>query len=250
LLTNSKARKPGPKEAHAGDIYAFAHQAYWGFRFLSMERKPLWQKILLANKVRQIQQVGEECFRPLVMAGAGYGAAGLMTWLTNPNVATQVLAAKKHRRYPRSERPSSQDRRMFFLAVAVGAGVWEISLSTALRKLAEGGFGQKHMADDVHRYDRIEEAMRLNVYLWAEPIGNYFLPMPDGTVRSIKNLPCNIPKDFQGGYIIHGIGPTGGVSTFSRILPLELRDVAAEKSGAETVEKNEVPGLKGSKIRK
>ncbi|MGB6877151.1 MAG: hypothetical protein WBD87_14085 [Candidatus Acidiferrales bacterium] len=105
----------------------------------------------MAKTVEQIQKVGEECSRSHVMAGAGYGAAGLMTWLTNRNVAVQVLAAKKHRRYLRSERPSSQDRRMFFLGVAVGAGVWEINFGTALRKLAEAGLGQKHMADDVHR---------------------------------------------------------------------------------------------------
>ncbi|MFZ0856182.1 MAG: hypothetical protein WAN10_04950, partial [Candidatus Acidiferrales bacterium] len=231
-------------------IYAFAHQAYWGFRFLSKERNPLWQKVILAKEVREVQGVGEECSRPHAMAGAGYGAAGLMTWLKDQNVALQVLAAKKHRRYPRSERPSSRDRRMFFLAVAVGAGVWEINLSTALRKLAEAGLGQKHMADDVHRYDRIEETLRLNARVWAEPVGNYFLPMPDGTVRSIKNLPCDIPENFQGGYIIHGFGPTGLVSAFSRTLPLELRDVAAAKSSTETVEKNEVPRPEGDKIEK
>ncbi|MGB7186224.1 MAG: hypothetical protein WBD21_06490, partial [Candidatus Acidiferrales bacterium] len=131
-----------------------------------------------------------------------------------------------------------------------GAGVWEINLSTALRKLAEAGLGQKHMADDVHRYDRIEETLRLNARVWAEPVGNYFLPMPDGTVRSIKNLPCDIPENFQGGYIIHGFGPTGLVSAFSRTLPLELRDVAAAKSSTETVEKNEVPRPEGDKIEK
>jgi hypothetical protein len=250
LLTNSARRKPGPKGTDAGAIYSFAHQAYWAFTFLSIKQKSLWEKVLLARKPRKVQEVGKECSKPGVMAGAGYGATGLMTWLKKPNVAVQVLAAKNHRRYPRSERPSSQDRRMIFLGIAVAAGVFDIKFSTALRKLAQSGRGEKHLSQAVHNWDRIEQRLKEAAFVWAEPISNYCDHWPDGGWRLRENLPCRVPENYQGGYIIHGFGSSGAESTFSRTLPLELRDVAVEKSSTKTVEKNEVPKPEGSKIKK
>lgn len=219
---NSPRKKPGPKEADPGAVYSFAHQAYWGFRFLSKKKKTRWEKILNAKTVNEIRRVGKACSKPLAMTGAGYGAAGLMTWLDNANVARQVLAAKAHRRFPRSKRPSSQDRIMICLAIAVAAGVWELTYSTALRKLAEAGFGQKYFSQEVHRGDHWERAMKLGAYVWAEPIGNYFISSPDGKRILIRDLPCPVPPDFQGGFIIHGYGPNGFQSAYSKTLPVEL----------------------------
>jgi hypothetical protein len=154
------------------------------------------------------------------MSKAGYGARGLMTWLTRRKVAMQVLNAKQHRRYPGSDRPSSGDRRMIFLGIAVAAGVWQIEYSTALRKLAESSLGPEHMAEEVHRMDRLQETMKPE--LWAEPVGNYFIPSSDGRWEQVRELPCKVPTNWEGGYILYGYGPSGFQSTFSRALPSEL----------------------------
>ena len=158
------------------------------------------------------------------MVGAGFGAAGLMTHLENENVALQVLAAKNHRRYPDSERPSSVDRRMIFLAVAVAAGIWEIEFSTALRKLAQAGLGTQYMARDVHRFDRLREHVKRDSIVFAEPVENYFYQSANGQWLQARDLPCRVPKNFRGGFIIHGYGPNGPQATFSRTLPLALRE--------------------------
>ncbi len=240
MLTNSSREKPGPKEVSAGIIFTFAHQAYFGFQFLSRNREPLWIKLLLAKQIREIQELGKECVKPNIMAGAGYGAKGLMTWLTKQNVAIQILAAKNHRRYPRSRRPSSRDRRMLFLAIAVAAGVFDRKFSTTLRKLAEAGYGERYLSQRVHNWDRIEQQLKERGVVWAEPILNYCDPMPVGGWQLKEDLPCSVPKDcYHGGYIIHGFLADGRVaSRFSRTLPTELRDVTnPKKEKAENVNK-------------
>ena len=224
LLTNSRsAKKPGPREIDSGSLYTFAHQAYWGCRFLAGKRKTLWERVLAARTPADIRDVGRICSRPRIMAGAGYGAAGLMTWLEERRVATQVLAAKKHRRYPSSSRPSSADRRMMFLGISVAAGVFEIEFSTALRKLAQAGLGPHHMVRDVHRFDHFRENMKLNAFVWAEPVENFFFPLANGKWDQMRDLPCKVPGNFRGGFIIYGFGPNGETATFSRTLPLELQ---------------------------
>jgi hypothetical protein len=185
------------------------------------------------------------CSQPGIMAGAGYGSAGLMTWLSKRNVARQVLVAKGHRRYPNSERPSSQDRRMIFLAVAVAAGVWGLRYSTALRKLAEAGLGLNYMAREVHRSDRTIEEMKLRSLVWAESVENYFYRLPNRKWRAMRELPCPVPAHFQGGFIIHGFGPNGPQSTFSRTLPRELADppsaLQKERAVVETMTSSPPP---------
>lgn len=150
----------------------------------------------------------------------------MMERLKDESVATQVIAAKNHRRYPKSERPSSEDRRMIFLAIAVAAGVWEIDYKTALRKLTQAKRGIRYMATEVHRFDRFQENIRAKSIVWAEPVENYFfpLPSPNGEWEPMQDLPCKVPSDWQGGYIIYGVGPSGPQSTFSRTLPRELRE--------------------------
>jgi len=147
-----------------------------------------------------------------------------MEQLKEKMVANQVLAAKKHRRYPASDRPSSQDRRMIFLGVAVATGVWEIEFSTGLRKLAQAGYGLRYMTKEFHRWDRYQENLRRMGYVWAEPVGNYFFKLSNDKWELMQKLPCKVPSDWQGGYIIHGFGPSGFQSTFSRTLPQELID--------------------------
>jgi len=224
LLTNSQsAKNRGPKQVESGSLYTFAHQAYWGFRFLAEKRAALWKRVLLARTVPQVTEVGKICSRPLIMTGAGYGAAGLMTWLANEKAAVQVLAAKKHRRYPRSKRPSSEDRKMIFLGISVAAGVFGIEFSTALRKLAQAGLGPHHMVREVHRFDQFLEHMRRNAFVWAEPVENFFFPLANGKWDQMRDLPCKVPGNFRGGFIIYGFGPNGESATFSRTLPLELQ---------------------------
>jgi hypothetical protein len=146
-----------------------------------------------------------------------------MERLKEKTVANQVLAAKKHRRYPASDRPSSHDRRMIFLGVAVAAGVWEIEFSTALRKLPQAGYGLRYMTKEFHRWDRYQENLRRMGYVWAEPVGNYFFKLSNDKWGLMQKLPCKVPTNWQGGYIIHGYGPSGLFqSTFSRTLPTEL----------------------------
>jgi hypothetical protein len=188
-------------------MYGFAHQAYWGFRFLAERKQKFWQQILDARTVRGIQEVGRACSRPGSMPKAGYGARRLMTWLTSRSVATQVLKAKQHRRYPGSDRPSSGDRRMIFLGIAIAAGVWQIEYSTALRKLAEAGLGPEHMTEEVHRMDRLQETMKPE--LWAEPAGNYFIPSSHGRWEQVRKLPCKVPANWKGGYILYGYDSSG-----------------------------------------
>lgn len=182
------------------------------------------------------------------MKGAGYGAKGLMTWLKSKNVARQVLAAQRHRRYPRSERPSSLDKQMIFLGIAVAAGVSGNEFSTALRKLAQAGLGEKHLNREVHNWDRVEKMMKEEDSVWAEPIFNYCDPTPEGDWRLKENLPCPVPKDryYHDGYIIHGFLPDGRVaSKFSRTLPTELCDVAnAKKEKAKKRKSNQQKSVK------
>ncbi len=224
LLTNSQsAKKRGPKQVESGSLYTFAHQAYWGFRFLAGKRATLWKRVLLARTVAQVTEVGKICSRPRIMTGAGYGAAGLMTWLADEKAAMQVLAAKKHRRYPSSRRPSTEDRKMIFLGISVAAGVFGIEFSTALRKLAQAGLGPHHMVREVHRFDQFLEHMKRNAFVWAEPVENFFFPLANGKWDQMRDLPCKVPGNFRGGFIIYGFGPNGETSTFSRTLPLELQ---------------------------
>jgi hypothetical protein len=216
--------KPGPKEVAPGSLYAFAHQAYWGFRFLREEKKSLWNNVKKAESASEIRRIGVICAAPNTMRGASYGAAGAMTWLENGNVACQIVAAKRHRRYPNSNRPTSEDRRMIFLGIAVAAGVFRLSFNTALRKLAEAKLGPEHIVEEVHGIDRLNEFVKSGAMVWAEPVGNYFWRLPNGEWTPLHDLPCDVPTNWQGGYFIFGIGPSGLQTSFSRTLPSELAE--------------------------
>jgi hypothetical protein len=52
-----------------------------------------------------------------------------------PALAQVFLSAKKHPRYPRSHRPSSLEKRLWFLAVALAAKTWKVSVGTAINSL-------------------------------------------------------------------------------------------------------------------
>jgi len=223
--------KPGPKGVATGSLYALAHQAYWGFRFLREKKKPLWNIVTTTKSASEIQRIGVLCAAPDAMRGAGYGAAGAMTWLENGNVACQILASKRHRRYPSSNRPTSEDRRMIFLGIAVAAGVFEQSFGTVLRKLAEAKLGPKHIVEEVHDIDRLNEFVKSGAMVWAEPVGNYFWRSSNGEWTPLHDLPCKVPSNWKGGYIIFGIGPSGVQATFSRTLPIELADNKSEELG-------------------
>ncbi len=112
---------------------------------------------------------------------------------------------------------------MMFLGISVAAGVFEIEFSTALRKLAQSRLGPHHMLRDVHRFDHFRENMKLNAFVWAEPVENFFFPLANGKWDQMRDLPCKVPGNFRGGFIIYGFGPNGETATFSRTLPLELQ---------------------------
>lgn len=241
LLTNSgQTQKRGPKETDAGNLYAFAHQAYWGFRFLAEQKRCLWRQIIAGNTVSSIQDVGKACSQPLAMTGAGYGATGMMEHLSKSLVAVQVLKAKQHRRFPASERPSSEYRRKIFLGIAVAAGIWEIEFATALRKLAQAGLGIDHMTREVHRFDRMQENMRKMAVVWAEPLGNYFHHSGKKWLQ-VGDLPCKVPTNCHTGFILYGSGATGFQSAYSPTLPTELVAWLASQ------EKNRLASLKSAR---
>jgi len=154
------------------------------------------------------------------MPGAGYGAIGMMTWLARDYVAREVLNAKKHGQYPKSKRPSSEDRRLIFLGVATAAGIFELAISTSLRKLAEASLGLERISERVHQFDRYTEMLRKNSFIWAEPVGNYFWRAAHGEWILLDELPCEVPTDWQGGYFIYGYTDAGPQVSFVRSLPI------------------------------
>jgi hypothetical protein len=113
---------------------------------------------------------------------------------------------------------------MICLAVAAAAGVWGITYSTALRKLAQAGRGLEFMASEVHRFDRLKENMRQKAIIFAEPLANYFFCSADGKWRQLRKLPCKVPLNCRVGFIIHGYGFDGPQSTYSPTLPREILD--------------------------
>ena len=215
--------KTGPKGVRPGSLYAFAHQAYWGFRYLREHKQPLWLAVKRATTASEIQQIGEKCAWRGEMSGAGYGAIGAMTWLMRDYVAQEILNAKKRPQYPKSDRPSSEDRRMIFLGVATAAGIFELKTATVLRKLAEAWRGLVNISVDVHRFDVFKEKLRAKSFTWAESVANYFWLNRKGEWIQLRDLPCEIPEDWYGGYFVYGITDAGEQVVFSRGLPIELQ---------------------------
>lgn len=213
---------PGPTKVESGSLYAFAHQAYWGFRYLSEHQGPLWRAIKTATSVSEVQKIGDICAGPNAMPNASYGAVGAMTWLARDYVANEILAARKHPKYPKSNRPTSEDRRMIFLGIAVAAGIFELRVGTALRRLAESKMGLEVLADEVHQFDRYKKMVEEKGYVIAEPITNYVLPLGNGRVYVKGDLPCYVPANHAKGYIIHGYCDGHSVATFSEELPADL----------------------------
>jgi hypothetical protein len=225
---------PGPTEITAGSIYTFAHQAYWGFRYLRENREKLWRAVLDARSVSPLQKIGHKCASSNLSGETGYKALGAVAWLENRRVAREILNAKQHRRYPASARPSSEDRRFIFLGIAVAAGIFELSFSTCLRKLAESDLGPEYIAVVVHNMDRLRTAISANALVWAEPVGNYFYPLAGGKWEKVCDLPCDVPADWQGGFLIFGQDESGQRVTFSRELPAELKGSLAVEPFSES----------------
>jgi hypothetical protein len=139
---------------------------------------------------------------------------------------------------------------MIFLAIAVAAGVWEIDYKTALRKLTEAKLGIRHLTKEVHRIDHSMENMRARSIVWAEPVENYSFPLSSPNEWELmQELPCKVPSDWQGGFIIHGVGQSGSQSTFSRTLPLELREVLEESERYQHDAKRPARKTKQSPLR-
>jgi hypothetical protein len=218
--------KTGPEGVSPGSLYAFAQQAYWGFRYLREHKQPLWLAVKTATTVSEIQQIGKNCAARNAMSGAGYGAIGAMTWLGRDYVAQEILNAKKHTEHPKSNRPSSEDRRMIFLGIATAAGIFELQVSTALRKLGSARLGWKRLSMDVHNWDKFKEKMRAESFTLAESVANYFWPQPNGKWIQLRDLPCEVPEDWYGGYFVYGITDAGEQVTFARGLPIELKSAA------------------------
>ena len=227
--------KTGPEAVRPGSLYAFSHQAYWGFRYLREHKESLWHAIKTTSIVSEIQEIGMLCAGPNAMPGAGYGAIGAMTWLARDYVAREIVAAKNHDQYPSSPRPTSEDRRMIFLGVATAAGIFELSISTALRKLAEAKLGLEKISEHVHRFDQFREMVRSNAFVWAEPVGNYFWRRENGEWMLLHDLPCEVPKNWQGGFIVYGETGSGTLATFSRTLPIGL-ETFPEREALPTTE--------------
>ena len=157
---------------------------------------------------------------------------GAMTWMVRDYVAQEILNAKEHSDYPKSDRPSSEDRRMIFLGIATAAGIFELKISTALRKLSEAGLGPERISVEVHRWDKFKERMRAESFTWAESVANYFWLNSNGEWIQLRDLPCEVPKDWYGGYFVYGITDTGEQVAFATGLPLELKNITERQEDA------------------
>lgn len=113
---------------------------------------------------------------------------------------------------------------MIFLGIATAAGIFELSIGTALRKLADAKLGLEKISEHVHRVDQFREMVVSHSFVWAESVSNYFWFTPDGKWKPLHDLPCEVPDDWQGGYILYGYGPSGFDVSFSRTLPVELAE--------------------------
>jgi len=54
-----------------------------------------------------------------------------------PKLALAFLRAKRHPRYPSANRPSSEEKRLWFLSVALAAKTWKTSIGRAINLLQE-----------------------------------------------------------------------------------------------------------------
>ncbi len=86
-----------------------------------------------------------------------------------PDLADAFLRAKGHPRYPRSGRASSEEKRLWFLAVALAAATWNISLGRAFNLLQE--FSLSKPAESRWWKEIMEETG--GVMIFSHPEGDY-----------------------------------------------------------------------------
>ncbi len=157
--------KRGPKGQGPGTLYATACQWFWRFKSLregipdGVQHDPdfrtlndgrvrtnwvftpyhgrpaepdTWEALLNAKTVQDVQDACQHSpwwLNPKYGGGPGSPYPGL------PALANSFLDAKDHPRYPRSKRPTSEESRMWFLAIALAAETWEIGLGRAINLL-------------------------------------------------------------------------------------------------------------------
>ena len=193
--------KRGPKGQGPGTLYATACQWFWRFKslrkgipdgvqhnpdftmlddgrvrtnwiFTPYQGKPAepqtWDALLDASTIEEVQascQASPWWLNPKYGGGPGSPYPGL------PALASALLKAKAHLRYPRSNRPTSEESRMWFLAIALAAETWEISLGTAINLLHKSPAFRKPEEPKV-----LKEIMDStgNVMELVHPEGNYY----------------------------------------------------------------------------
>jgi hypothetical protein len=154
--------KRGPKGQEAGTLYATACQWFWRFKslrngtpggvqhdpdikvvddgrfstdwvFTQRQGRPAepdtWEALLNAKTVQDIQ---EACEHSPWWLNPKYGGGPGSPYPALPALAKPFLEAKDHARYPRSTRPTSDESRMWFLAIALAANTWGIGLGRAI----------------------------------------------------------------------------------------------------------------------
>lgn len=194
--------KRGPKAQPSGTLYATACQWFglfknvregmpdgvhhWadvivkndgdttGFewRFMPYRGKPpepqTWNALLAATTIEDLQaacQASPWWLHPKHGGGPGSPYPGL------PALAKAFLEAKRHRRYPRSERATSEESRMWFLATALAAATWEISLGRAINLFQSSPEFRK--PEEMEGLKELIDATG-NVTELVHPQGNYY----------------------------------------------------------------------------
>ena len=165
--------KRGPKGKAPGNLYATACDWFWrlnslrvgtpdsiahdpeirmlddnnstfAWKFTPFKGKPTepdtLRSLLRATTVEEVRAACERSpwwLNPRFGGGPGSPYPGL------PALAQAFLDAKGHRRYPRSDRPTSEESRIWFLAIALAAKTWEIGLGRAINLLQKSPSFQK-----------------------------------------------------------------------------------------------------------
>ncbi|MBZ5660324.1 MAG: hypothetical protein LAO08_07930 [Acidobacteriia bacterium] len=165
FLTRVYMGKRGPKGQGPGTLYATACQWFWRFKrlregvpdgvqhnpdfrvlddgttktewvFTRYQGKPaepdVWEALLNARTAQDVQNA---CQRSTWWLNPKYGGGPGSPYPGLPALANSFLEAKDHTRYPRSKRPTSEESRMWFLAIALAAETWEIGLGRAINLL-------------------------------------------------------------------------------------------------------------------
>jgi hypothetical protein len=127
-----------------------------------------WDALLGAKTIEDVQTA---CQNSPWWLNPKYGGGPGSPYPSLPALASAFLKAKRNRRYPSSKRPTSEESRMWFLAIALAAETWGISLGRALNLFQTSSEFQKPGEPQIVK-ELIESTG--NVTELIHPEGNYY----------------------------------------------------------------------------